>query len=76
MKGFDTPILLHELGREPIQQFGVRGTLTLEAEVARVRGNALVKMMLPDSVHENARGERIPGIREQTRQGGTSTGAV
>ncbi len=57
--GFEAPTFLHESGREPVEQFRMRGLLAGAAKVVWIARDGLVKMPEPDSVHDGAGRERI-----------------
>ena len=62
MEFFQRPAVLDEGRGEPIEQLRVRGLVADHAEIARRARERLAEVVLPDAVHEDARGERIGGI--------------
>src|SRR4051812_9700303 len=64
-----TPIVFHELVRQPIEQLGMRRRLTHRAEIVARRDDSLAEMMLPKAVDNNSRGERMIGQRQPAGQG-------
>ena len=71
MQRLQPPAALHELGRQPFQQFRVRGRVTARAEIVHRANQSLTKVMLPDPVHDHAGDERagtVLDIRHPFRQ--------
>ncbi len=58
----DAPAVFHEFSREPIEQFRMRGSRAVCAEVAGRADQPFAEMILPDAIHHHARGERIRRI--------------
>ena len=50
---------LAKLDREPVEQFGMRGKTTLEAEVVLGLDDPAAEELLPFAVDRDARGERV-----------------
>ena len=42
--------------RQPVEQFGMRGPLAHDAEIARRADDALAEVIMPDAIHHHARG--------------------
>ena len=63
------PPLLHKIGCQPIQQVRMGGPRALGSEIVGVPREALAKVMLPDPIHDDPRGERITGIGYPLREG-------
>jgi hypothetical protein len=59
---------MHEPVREPVEQFGMRGSGSHEAEVVRGGDEALAEVLLPDAIHDHACGERVAGARNPLRE--------
>ena len=59
MQAFDLPSVLHEVPRQPVEQFGMRGLPTLEPEVARRIDDPAAKVVMPDAVNHNPRGQWV-----------------
>ena len=55
MKGFQVPSGADQLGREPIEELGMRRRLSLDAEVLGRFDEARAEMVLPDPVDGDAR---------------------
>ena len=51
--------IVHEPIREPVEQFRLRGNGAHEAEIVGGGHEALTEVLLPDAVHNHARGEWI-----------------
>ena len=56
-----------ELGRQPVEQLGMRRRRALDAEVARRRHQAAAEMVLPDAIDPDARRQRILRTRSASR---------
>ena len=56
---FQAPAVFHECRRQPVEQFGMCRLVAEAAKVARVRRQPATEMLLPQAVHQHARGERI-----------------
>ena len=56
MHVLQTPVVLHELYGEPVEQLGMSGRLALNAEVVGRRHNSHAEMMLPEAIHHDTRG--------------------
>ena len=55
----DAPATLDEGVGQPIEQFGVRGALAVDAKVGSGGDDAAPKVLLPNAIHYHARGEGI-----------------
>ena len=64
VEGFGVPAALQVFGREPIEQFGVRGAFALHAEIFGGFDEASPEERLPRAIDGGASGERI-GRRDQ-----------
>ena len=64
VEGFGVPAALEVFGREPIEQFGVRGAFALHAEIFGGFDEASPEERLPRAIDGGASGERI-GRRDQ-----------
>src|SRR5690242_10754657 len=64
MHRLDAPAARHELRRQPIEQFGMRGQLALPAEIVRRGYDPAAEVPLPDSIHHHAGGERMVRLRK------------
>lgn len=51
------PAVPDQFAGQPIEQFRMRGLVTLHAKIARRRNQAAPKMMLPQTIHDDARHE-------------------
>ena len=74
MKPFHAPPVLDEVVRQIIEQFRIGRLVAGLAEVADRRDDALAEIFVPDTVHINARCERIGRAGEPVRQRETATG--
>ena len=63
MELFDAPSIANELMSKPVQEFWMRGVLSLPAKVTGGGHKALTEMLLPNAVDENTRGQRVVRIR-------------
>ena len=59
---FHVPAALHEIDRQPVEQFGMAWVLALGAEVSGRCDEAGAEEHFPESVHGDARGERVSRI--------------
>ena len=66
---FQRPALPDELQRQPVEQLGVRGRSTHFAKVRRRVHETVAKMVLPYSIDQHARGQRMAWLREVLGQG-------
>src|SRR5690242_19021450 len=57
-----TPSSPDELARQPVEKFGKRGPGALRAEIVLGFHNSFAEVLLPDAVHGDASGQRIPRI--------------
>ena len=76
-EGFYVPAGAHELAGEPVEQLGMRRGIALRAEIAGRADEAGTKELLPKTIGDDARGERVFRINEPTREveaGGTCAG--
>src|SRR5690242_8949369 len=55
---------LHQLGCEPVQEFGIRGRAAVAAEVGEAGNDSVREVARPDVIHGDSREERIPEIRQ------------
>src|SRR6185436_14548940 len=69
---FDAPAPRDEFAREPVEQFRVCRRFGAGAELARRRNNAATEMMLPNPIHDYARGKRVVGAGHPIREGGSA----
>src|SRR4051794_12253268 len=58
MKLLDRPTLSNELRGEPVEQFRMRGRLTVDAEIAWSANQSFAEVKLPDPVDDHARRQR------------------
>ncbi len=70
----DAPAVLHELGREVVQQLGVGRLDAHLAEVADRFDDAVAEHLRPLAVDEHARGERVVGRGDPVRDRGAAAG--
>ena len=61
--------LASEFIREVIEQFGMAWPAAVDAEVVRSLDDAAAEMCLPDTIHVNARCQRVGRINQPLRQG-------
>ena len=61
------PAALHEFDGQPVQQLGIRRRLALRSEVVQDLGNSRPEEELPQSIHEDPRGQRVVAIHEPVR---------
>src|SRR5688500_14247791 len=64
----DRPAVLHEVMRKPIQQLGMTWRFAACAEIIQGPHQAFAKMMRPNAVHHDARGEGILRARDRSRE--------
>src|SRR5690606_32851019 len=69
MEPLHRPAPLHELGREPVEQFGMAGAFAELAEVGGGGDEAAAEVVLPDPVDEDAGGEGVVRPRQRAGQG-------
>ena len=69
MKMLQTPVILHQLDGEPVQQFGVRGRIALRPEVFGGGDEASPEIRLPDSIDDRAGCGRRLAVGEPLREG-------
>ena len=72
VKVFHRPSRADELGREPIEQFGMGRRHAVIAEITWRRNEAPSEMSLPDPVHHDPRRERIRRIGNPVGEGETA----
>jgi hypothetical protein len=63
------PAALDQLHGEPVEQFGMGGALSLDAEVLRRADETRTEEHLPEVIRDDAGGERIVGRRRATSRG-------
>ena len=68
MHRLDVPAGADELGRQPVEQLGVRRRLALDAEVLGRLDQARAEMVLPDPVDGHAGRQRVVGTSQPARQ--------
>ena len=76
MHGLDGPATRDELGGEPVEQLWVRGFRTGVAEVVGIGEERRAEGMLPEAVHQHARGERVFGRSDPVGEGAAAAGGV
>ena len=62
------PALRHQLGREPVEQLGMRRRRALRSEVLAGLDQAASEQLLPQAVDDDARHERVVRIDEPSRK--------
>src|SRR6187401_2042785 len=62
MQRFQTPVLVDEIICEPVEQFRVGRFAATVAEVVWGRNDSLAEMVVPNSIGNDTRRERIFGI--------------
>ena len=62
------PAGLHELQSEIVEQFRVSRWITTEAEIARCADQPGTEVVHPHAIYDDARGQRILGVDDRTRQ--------
>ena len=65
---FMIPVQSDELGRQPVEQFGVAGPVALRAEVFAGLDDADAEEHLPQAVDGDARGQRVVGLDQPLGQ--------
>ncbi len=65
---FHIPAALHELHRQPVENFRINRALALQAEVSRCAHQAGAEEHLPEMIHDHPRGERIFPRHDPLRQ--------
>src|SRR4051812_46931986 len=68
MERLDRPLVFHQPGGEIVQQFLMGRPRPVAAEVTGSLHDAAAEMMLPDSVDDDARSERVARVRDPLRQ--------
>ena len=68
VQGFHRPVAICQFVGQPIEQFGVRGQFTTDAEVVRGDHNATAEMALPHTIDQHPRSQRIALICDPSRQ--------
>ncbi len=68
MQRLQAPTVFDQAARQPVEQFGVRGTSAQPAKVAGCIDEADAEMRLPHAVGQDARRERIPGRHQPARE--------
>ena len=68
MQLFRAPSVVHELAREPVEQFRMRRCFDARAEVLGRVHDAVAEVGLPDAVHERPRGRRRFAVHQPFRQ--------
>src|SRR5215469_18894390 len=76
MQPFQAPTILDKAGGEPIEQLGMGRWSTLRSEIIRSTHEALAKVVLPDAVDDDTRGQRMIGHGEPLRKGKAPAGMV
>ena len=56
---FYVPAMLDKILREPVEQFGVRGRRSLQAQIIRRADDSRAKHHLPNAIHRHASEQRI-----------------
>src|SRR4051812_43219895 len=64
----ETPAVLDQLDGEPIEQIGIRRSLALHAKIVGRRDNTAAKVLLPESIDDDASGQWMIGSREPIGQ--------
>ncbi len=59
--GLEAPLVFEELVGEPVEEFGVGGSVAAEAKVARCGNDAGAEVMMPEAVDDDSAGERVCG---------------
>ena len=72
MQPLDAPPVFHELRRQPVEQFGVRGPFAGHAEIVDGPDDATSEVVLPDPVHHDSRGERMVRPRQPASESETA----
>ena len=77
---FDAPSTFDEFPRKPIQQPWMTGRRAQRSEILNRRYQSFTEMMLPDSIHHHARGQRVirlsqPAGKRQTAPAGLASAA-
>ena len=60
--------LVHELHRQPVEQFGMRRQFALDAEILRRPDEAAAEQLRPPAIHRHARGQRIVARDQPARE--------
>ena len=68
MQRFEPPALANQLRRQPVEQLGVRRWLPAHAEIAGRGDDPPAEVMLPETIHDHPRGQRVIRPREPGRQ--------
>ena len=68
MYGLNIPPPGDEAASQPVQKFGMRGTISKKTEVVGAGHDSLAEMPAPDPVYQNAGGERMFRIHQPARQ--------
>ena len=76
MQRLHAPAVLDERRRKPVEQLGMTRAIAAQTEVVRRFHEARAEVVLPDAVHDYARGEWIARIGDPARELGTRAGDV
>ena len=74
MQPLKRPGAVEKISRQPIQQLGMRGAISVEAEIAGGSDDSSAEMVVPNPVDNHATHQRICRINEPGRQRGAGTG--
>ncbi len=58
---FEAPLVFEELIGEPVEEFGVGGSITAESKVAGCGNDACSEVVMPEAVDDDSAGEWICG---------------
>ena len=72
----ETPAVLNEMPGQPIEQFGMGGSGSLDSEVARRAHQTAAEVMLEYPIDDHPCGERVVGCSDPVGQGPASTGGT
>ena len=64
MEWLQPPAVLHEFRRQPVEQLRVTGPLAILSKIVRRLHQANAKMMLPQTIDDDSRSERMVGVCE------------
>src|SRR5262245_2720159 len=75
MEMFQAPAVGDEFARQPIKQRGMCRPFALQPEIARRRNEATAKMILPDTVDDDASSEWVLRVNQQMGERGAASGS-
>jgi hypothetical protein len=68
---FEAPFVRDEFAGEEVEQLGMRGTCSIDSEVAGRLNKAGAEVIMPEAIDDDTRGQRICGIGDPVSEGQT-----